>query len=149
MDDKKGLKIEYTIEYTDEDKQNMIIKQYTAKELKATESSFRKSRNTWRVIFFIILLVHIGLAMLVESDTIQYFSSIAIAGWSFVIVIYEYAYWSDLKVIRVKHYIEIIIDEKLEIETDLVPSHDGYSSMLEYYPVKGTIAGTNYQSVFL
>ena len=134
------------IYFTEQDKQNIILKNYTKEELKVNEMSFKKKQNTRRVIFFIVLLIIISLLIFIKS--IKYLLYIAIVFLIFLIILSEYIDIINIKAVRRKHYFEIIINEKMKKETYLEQTLSPGSKVSTFYPVKGTINGTNYKSIF-
>ena len=134
------------IYFTEQDKQNVIIQKYTVEELKRNEKDFRTKRNRRRVFYLIILFIAIILSILIES--IQYPSYIAIGFICFLIVLGEYIDRINIKAVRRKFYIEVLINEKLEIESYIEQTLSPGSKLSYFYPIKGTVSGSNYSSVF-
>lgn len=132
--------------FTEEDKKNAIIHKYTDAELKEMETKFRKKSNVRRVILIVLLVTMFFVSNQIES--LQYPIYIAISFLIFVALLYEYIDRINIKAVRRKYYIEITIDEKMKIETYLAQTLSPGVCVSNYYPVKGTITGTNYQSVF-
>ena len=66
----------------------------------------------------------------------------------FLIILYEYIDRINLKAIRRKFYIEIIITEKMKVETVLEQTVNFGSKATMFFPIRGTDVETGYESVF-
>lgn len=134
------------VQFTEQDKQNIYIKKYTASELKIKEMQYRKRQNNRRCIFLFILVFAIGVSIFVE--TVKYPSDILAAFMIFLIVLYEYIDRININAVRRKYYIEILVEEKLQVETIIEQTLTPGSSVTTFYPIRGKIKETNYESIF-
>lgn len=108
------IRKEDNIFFTDQDKEKLSVKKYTTEELINNEKRFRNKR---RCAFLIFLVADIVLSILFKQ--IEYPLYIILAFMIFMTVLCEYIDRIDLKVVRRKFYIEILVKEKMKPETVL------------------------------
>ena len=132
--------------FTEEDKKNIYIKKYTAEELKAKEKQYKKNQNVRRSIFFMIFLGAIALSVFVKS--LVYPSYLVIAFMIFLIILYENIDRTDIKAVRRNYYFEVLVEEKLEIETIIEQTLSPGSNITTFYPIRGRVLENDYFSMF-
>ncbi|MGN0428402.1 MAG: hypothetical protein ACI4F0_11420 [Agathobacter sp.] len=132
--------------FTEEDKKNLYIKKYTAKELKTKEMQYKKKQNKRRSIFLLILVTAILLAIFVKS--VAYPSYIVIVFMIFLIVLYEDIDRTDIKAVRRKYYFEVLVEEKFETENIIVQTLSPGTNVSTFYPVRGRVIENDYVSIF-
>lgn len=69
-------------------------------------------------------------------------------GITFITVLCEYIDRIDLKAIRRKFYIEILVKEKMKPETVLEQTFNWGSTATIFFPIKGIDMETGYESIF-
>ena len=132
--------------FTEEDKKNIYIKKYTEEELKAKEKQYKKNQNARRSVFFMILLGAIALSVFVKS--LAYPSYLVIALMLFLIILYENIDRTDIKAVRRNYYFEVLVEEKLEIETIIEQTLSPGSNITTFYPIRGRVLENDYFSMF-
>lgn len=132
--------------FTEQDKNNLSVKEYTTEELIENEKSFKNKRNRRRYIFLIFLLMNIIFLALFKQTA--FYLYITLVFLIFVIILCEYIDKINLEAIRRKFYIEIIINEKLKPETILEQTLSPGSKATKFFPIRGSDTETGYESVF-
>lgn len=140
------IRTDDSIFFTDQDKRNLHVKKYTTEELINNEKIFRNKRNKRRCAFLIFLFVDIVLLLLFKQ--MDYPLYILLVVMFFLIILYEYIDRINLKAIRRKFYIEIIITEKMKVETVLEQTVNFGSKATMFFPIRVTDVETGYESVF-
>lgn len=140
------IRKEDSIFFTDQDKEKLSVKKYTTEELINKEKGFRKKRNKRRCAFLIFLVADIVLSILFKR--IDYPLYIILAFIIFITVLYEYIDRIDLKAVRRKFYIEILVKEKMKPETVLEQTLSPGSKATIFFPIKGIDMETGYESIF-
>lgn len=140
------IRKEDSIFFTDQDKEKLSVKKYTTEELINKEKGFRKKRNKRRCAFLIFLVADIVLSILFKQ--IDYPLYIILAFIIFITVLYEYIDRIDLKAVRRKLYIEILVKEKMKPETVLEQTLSPGSKATIFFPIKGIDMETGYESIF-
>ena len=92
------------------------------------------------------MLVDIVLSLLFEK--MEYPLYILLAFIIFLTILCEYIDRINLKAIRREFYIEVVIVEKMKVETVLEQTLSPGSKARTFYPIKGTDVETGYESVF-
>lgn len=140
------IRIDDSVFFTDQDKRNISVKKYTTEELINNEKAFRNKRNRRRCAFLIFLLADIILSILFKQ--IEYPLYIILAFVIFITVLYEYIDRINLKAIRRKFYIEIVVKEKMKAETSLEQTLSPGSKATSFFPIRGIDTETGYESIF-
>lgn len=140
------IRKEDSIFFTDQDKEKLSVKKYTTKELINNEKRFRNKRNKRRCAFLIFLVTDIVLSILFKQ--IDYPLYIILAFIIFITVLCEYIDRVNLKAVRRKFYIEILIKEKMKPETVLEQTLSPGSKATIFFPIKGIDMETGYESIF-
>lgn len=140
------IRKEDNIFFTDQDKEKLSVKKYTTEELINNEKKFRNKRNKRRCAFLIFLVADIVLSILFKQ--IDYPLYIILAFIIFITVLYEYIDRIDLKAVRRKFYIEILVKEKMKPETVLEQTLSPGSKATIFFPIKGIDMETGYESIF-
>lgn len=140
------IRKEDSIFFTDQDREKLSVKKYTTEELINKEKGFRKKRNKRRCAFLIFLVADIVLSILFKQ--IDYPLYIILAFIIFITVLYEYIDRIDLKAVRRKFYIEILVKEKMKPETVLEQTLSPGSKATIFFPIKGIDMETGYESIF-
>lgn len=140
------IRKENNIFFTDQDKEKLSVKKYTTEELINKEKGFRKKRNKRRCAFLIFLVADIVLSILFKQ--IEYPLYIILAFMIFITVLCEYIDRIDLKAVRRKFYIEILVKEKMKPETVLEQTFNWGSTATIFFPIKGINMETGYESIF-
>lgn len=140
------VRTENSVSFTDQDKESLSVKKYTAEELINNEREFKRERNKRRCVFLILLLADI--VLLIFFKQIDYPLYIILAFMIFITVLYEDIDRTNLKAVRRKFYIEILVKEKMKPETVLEQTLSPGSKATTFFPIKGLDTETGYESIF-
>lgn len=140
------IRKEDSIFFTDQDKEKLSVKKYTTEELINNEKGFKNKRNKRRCAFLIFLVADFVLSILFKQ--IDYPLYIILAFIIFITVLYEYIDRINLKAVRRKFYIEILVKEKMKPETVLEQTLSPGSKATIFFPIKGIDMETGYESIF-
>lgn len=134
------------ISFSEEEKENLKVKEYSEIELRDKEIRFREKQKRRRHILLFILIGLIVLSVMLKE--LKYLLYIGIVVMCFLIILYEYIDWINIKVCQRAFYIEFFVDEKLDVETYIEQTLTPGSDILSFYPVKGRDSTTGYVSIF-
>lgn len=129
--------------FTEEDRKKLYLRKYTNEEIKANLKEYNHKNNKRRIPFLIILIILLLMAIYVEQ--ISYAADIGIVLVCGAIIISETLHRLNKKRAKSEYYIEIIVDEKKEIETYYENPVTTGAEVFKYYPIEGRDSTTNYR----
>ena len=132
--------------FTEEDKKNLVIREYTAEEIQYNKREYVHKRNKRRIFFLVILLIAITVALTVEESL--YITSLVAIATLFISLLYEYIDRVNIKIVSQQYYVEICIECKLPVEIHLVQRFSNNSEVLRFYPVKGHDTISKFKGIF-
>ncbi|MBR4314027.1 MAG: hypothetical protein IKP66_03870 [Lachnospiraceae bacterium] len=130
------------IKFTAEDKTNLIIHRRSREEVKLQKQYYMK-RKVLLQVFFMILAIATYMLMGKASDNIWFIFMLLCVMSIFGLIVMEWWYLWNKKLLTSPNYLEIEVVERLSIE-NVTYSTD--FNVAHYYPVIGKDTTTKYQS---
>lgn len=134
-----------TVVFTEQDRQNLSVRKYTNEEIRDNLKEFNRKNNRIRVPLLLVLVVLLLAAIFAEP--IAFAADIGIVLVCAAILILEMIHRLNKKTVKSRYYIEIIVDEKKEIEEYYETSVTTGPQSFKYYPVAGRDSVTNYRCI--
>ena len=125
--------------WTDDDKNNLLIREFTDEEIKKGILIHKKQRMKIRLFLFILLI-----ASIINGNIFSIFyiaTTFIIIFW----ITFEQIWRNENEHIKSKYYIEFKIEEKLEMEKAYNISYDD-NNTLTYYPLIAIDTTTSYKT---
>lgn len=111
-DDRKNGKVFFTAE----DKQNVNIKNFTTEESKQNLKKYARKSRGRRSVFVIALIVSLFFAVYCNVDSYSFFAYIVVILLAVGCLLSESIYWLNRKNVTCNSYIEIVVDQKKNVE---------------------------------
>lgn len=134
--------------FTAEDIQNMTVRNYTAEESKQNLRMYARKSCARRVILLAALLVTLFLAIYFNTTLYSFFFCIAVILLAAGFLLSEFIYRLNRKYATDSPYIEIVVEQKKEVETQYQNSVTTGPDSIHFYPVLGRDTTTNYESIW-
>ena len=134
--------------FTAEDCQNMAVRNHTDSEVKENLSGFAERSLPRRIVLLVAFLVSLIFAVSCGSDSYSFFASIAAILFAVGFLLSETLYRLNRKNASSCAFIEIVVDQKKEPETEYRNSATTGPESTRFYPVFGRDTTTNYGSTW-
>lgn len=134
--------------FTEEDRQNMTIRNYTDAEIRNNLKKYAKQSRLRRGVLLAAFLISLIFAVNCSTDPYSFFSRIVVVLFAAGCLLSESLYWLNRKAAASSAYIEFIVEQKKETETDFQNSVMTGPESICHYPVFGRDTATNYGSIW-
>lgn len=134
--------------YTLEDKTNTEIHSYSDAEIQQNLKKYEKKSRPRRSLMLAGFVVSMIVAVNCNTDPYSFISYVFVILFAAAELLSETLYWLNRKDEAKHSYIEIIVDQKLDVETYYQNSAATGPDSIHYYPVIGRDTTTGYSSVW-
>ena len=133
--------------FTEEEKRNLVVREYTSEEIEKNKKAY-VNKSIKKCFPFIVLIVLCNICSYILPD-MSYAIDIVMVIIIFLFILTIIINILNYRIVKRRHYIELIVDKKLPIEAesrDAGASDD--SCMIYHYPVEGRDSTSGYASIF-
>lgn len=133
--------------FTEEEKRNLVVREYTSEEIQQNKKAY-VNKSIKKCFPFIVLIVLGSICSYILPD-MSYAIDIVMVIIIFLFILTIIINILNYRIVKRRHYIELVVDKKLPIEAesrDAGASDD--SCMIYHYPVEGRDSTSGYASIF-
>lgn len=134
--------------FTTEDQQNMTVKNYTEQEVKKNLKKYARQVRLRRCGLLIAFFASLIFAVKCNITSYSLFAYIVAILFAAGCLLSETLYWLNRKNTASNAYIEIVVEQKKEVETNFHNSVTTGPESICYYPVLGRDSTTSYESIW-
>jgi hypothetical protein len=135
------------VNYTDDDKKNLVIRLHTPEEIKLSKKSFAKKRWKNRIIILLIFLLFLFLSIHASGEKAWFW----LVGITMLIAIFwihsELVTIPGAKIAGSPHYVELLVSQKLGVEFYTNVRVEHYTGEF-FYPIQAIDTTSKYQCLY-
>jgi len=132
--------------FTEEDRQNLIIKQFSDQEIRKNKREYEK--NNRKRIFLPISILMFSVVVFVFSENLEFFAYIGMILATAWIILSETVYIWNRNIVSDGHYIELVVESIRDPETHIGHSATTGSYTDVFYSIVGVDTTSGYKCVY-
>lgn len=141
------IRHEKEVVFTEEDKRNLTVKEYTNEEIKNNLKKFNHNHNKKRILLLTILFLLLCIATMATIEPISFTADIGIILVCTILILSETIHRLNRKRVKSRYYIELIVEKKRDVEEYYENSVTTGPDILKFYPIEGRDSTTNYRYI--